>query len=217
MDENKAKIIEMRLEKTKKALINNNMNAIVVDSKEQALKKIRSMILEGDIIGAGGSRTLDEIGLIDYLNEHPREFDFIGRRRSEEELFSLNKREIQRQSLLSDIFFCSSNAITENGELFNIDGNGNRVAALAFGPKSVVVVAGYNKIVKDIDEAYQRVRRISAPANALRLGLETPCSVAGECQDCRSDCKICCSALIQGWQRNKNRITVILVKEELGF
>lgn len=218
MNENKMQVIEKRIERTAEALRKNNMEVIVAETKEKALHKIKSMILEGDIIGCGGSKTLEEIGLIDYLNDHPRDFNFLSRKRTDDDLFTIqDKREIQRQSLLSDIYFSSSNAVTENGELFNIDGNANRIAALAFGPKSVVVVVGYNKIVKDIDEAYKRVKRLAAPANALRLGIETPCAKVGECQNCKLPQKICCSALIQGQQRNAGRIKVIIVKEELGF
>ena len=111
----------------------------------------------------------------------------------------------------------SSNAITENGELYNVDGNGNRVAALVWGPKSVIVVAGYNKIVKDIDEAKTRVREIAAPSNAARLGCDTPCTKTGHCMDCSSSKRICATTVITGRQRVENRIKVILVGEELGY
>ena len=111
----------------------------------------------------------------------------------------------------------SSNAITEKGELYNVDGNGNRVAALIWGPKNVIIVAGYNKIVKDIDESRARIEEIAAPANATRLGCDTPCTKTGHCMNCASPKRICATTVITGWQRVQNRIKVILVGEELGY
>lgn len=116
------------------------------------------------------------------------------------------------------ILICSSaNAITENGELYNVDGNSNRVAALVYGPDSVIVVAGYNKIVPDIDAAVQRVKKVAAPINAVRLHCETPCAKVGECMNCHSEGRICCNYVVSAQQRHKNRIKVVLVGEELGF
>ena len=122
----------------------------------------------------------------------------------------------------------SSNAVTESGVLYNVDGNGNRVAALTFGPKSVIVVMGYNKIVKDLDEAVRRVKTVSAPANAVRLNCETYCRHTGVCvslskehpemaDGCRNSDRVCATYVVSGQQRVKDRIKVILVGEELGY
>ena len=124
---------------------------------------------------------------------------------------------IYEAAFTSDVYFMSSNAITENGELYNVDGNGNRVAALTWGPKSVIIVAGYNKIVKDLDEAAERVKDIAAPANATRLGCDTPCTKVGHCMNCASQRRICATTVICARQRVQNRIKVILVGEELGY
>ena len=124
---------------------------------------------------------------------------------------------IFRQAFTCDTYLMSANAITENGELYNVDGNGNRVAALMFGPKSVIVIAGWNKIVPDLEAARQRVRQIAAPANTTRLNTQTPCKVLGSCQDCHSDSRICCDYTVLGQQRIKGRVKVILVGEELGY
>ena len=111
----------------------------------------------------------------------------------------------------------SSNAVTEEGELYNVDGNSNRVAALAYGPDSVIVVAGCNKIVPDIAAAVERVKKIAAPVNATRLHCSTPCAKTGECMNCHSDGRICCNYLVSAQQRHQDRIKVILVGEELGY
>ena len=125
--------------------------------------------------------------------------------------------EIFRKSFFSDTYLTSTNAITENGELYNVDGYGNRVAAMIYGPKSVIVVAGINKIVKDLDQAVERVKRIAAPANSIRLDKNTPCTKTGYCVDCKKDDRICCSYTVLGHQKQKNRIKVILVGESLGY
>ena len=218
MDELQMQILEKRIEKTVKALKANNMEAIYVKTKEEALRKVKSYLLEGDTIGSGSSETLKQIGIIDYLSEHPREYNYLFRKKSEDDLFSPQERtEIQRRSLLSDVFLSGTNAVTEEGELFNIDGNSNRVAALAFGPKSVVIVVGYNKIVKDAKAALERVRREAAPVDALRFGRETPCVKTGECTNCKSPDRVCSTFMLQSFQCHKNRIKVIIVGEQLGY
>ena len=126
-------------------------------------------------------------------------------------------QEIFRQAFTCDTYIMSSNAITENGELYNVDGNGNRIAALAFGPKSVIVIAGYNKLVPDLEAARQRVRDTAAPANAVRLDRKTPCKVLGACRDCRSDERLCSIYSVMAQQSKKGRIKVILVGEQLGY
>ncbi len=210
MDRNKYDVIRLKMERTAEALRNNNMYCECVDSAEEALDVIESLINEGDTVTVGGSITLDEIGVLDMLRDG--RYDF--RDRYEE---GADIQKIYRDAFFSDVFLTSSNAITENGELFNVDGNGNRVAALVFGPKSVIVVAGYNKIVKDLEAAKVRVQEIAAPANATRLKCETPCTKTGHCMNCASPKRICATTVITGRQRTPDRVKVILIGEELGY
>ena len=122
-----------------------------------------------------------------------------------------------RAAFNSDTFISSTNALTEDGELYNVDGNGNRVSAMIFGPRQVIVVAGINKIVKDMAEAVKRVETVAAPKNTVRLECDTPCARTGECAHCHSDSRICCSYVRLAQQRVPNRIKVIIVNHELGY
>ena len=221
MDENVMEVIKKRMEKTKTALENNNMQVFLADNKEQAVDIVKSLISENDLIGSGGSATLSETGIIDMLRHDG--YNFVDRANFTNE----NMRDFYIKCFSTDVYFTSANAITENGELYNVDGNSNRIAAIAFGPKSVIVVAGYNKIVKNLDDAIKRVKTIAAPANTIRLCCDTGCSQNGSCSgiskysDMTSGChcndRICCNYLVSAQQRHKNRIKVILVAEELGY
>lgn len=213
VDKNKFEIIRLRMERTAEALRKNNMFCECADSTEEALEIISELINEGDTVAVGGSMTLFETGIIDMLRDGP--YNFLDR--YAKDLTRQDINDIYVNTFSSDVFFTSSNAITEKGELYNVDGNGNRVAAMIFGPKSVIVVAGYNKIVKDIEAAKTRLEEIAAPANCVRLDMGTPCTVAGKCCHCNSDGKICADTVILGRQRTKDRIKVILVGEELGY
>ena len=215
-------IIRLRMEKTKNALENNNMTAYTVKTKEEAADIVRSLLKKGDVIASGGSVTLNQCGITDIIKSP----DYIYLDRSS--VAPDKTAEIFRKSFSADVYLCSSNAITENGEPYNVDGNSNRVAAIAYGPKSVIIIAGYNKIVRNIEEASNRVKKTAAPANTVRLQCDTYCSKSGECaaftkesQDitsgCSSDERICCNFLISAKQRHKGRIKVILVAENLGF
>ena len=215
-------IIRLRMEKTKNALENNNMTAYTVKTKEEAADIVRSLLKKGDVIASGGSVTLNQCGITDIIKSP----DYIYLDRNS--VAPDKTAEIFRKSFSADVYLCSSNAITENGELYNVDGNSNRVAAIAYGPKSVIIIAGYNKIVRNIEEASNRVKKTAAPANTVRLQCDTYCSKSGECaaftkesQDitsgCSSDERICCNFLISAKQRHKGRLKVILVAENLGF
>lgn len=212
MDKNKYDIIRLKMERCAEALRDNNMYCECVDSAEEALDVIESLMNEGDTVTVGGSMTLFEAGVIDMLREG--KYNFLDRYAPGADVQS-----IYEAAFTSDVYLMSSNAITEKGELYNVDGNGNRVAALTWGPKSVIIVAGYNKIVKDIDEAKMRVQEIAAPANNVRLGTESPCTKTGHCMNCASPRRICATTVIVGKQiqRYKDRIKVILVGEELGY
>lgn len=210
MDKCKYDIIRLKMERTAEALRDNNMYCECVDSTEEALEVIESLINEGDTITVGGSMTLFEAGVMELLRNG--NYNFLDRYAEGADI-----QGIYEAAFTSDVYFMSSNAITENGELYNVDGNGNRVAALTWGPKSVIIVAGYNKIVKDLDEAAERVKDIAAPANATRLGCDTPCTKVGHCMNCASQRRICATTVICARQRVQNRIKVILVGEELGY
>jgi len=195
------------------SLIKNRFEALYVSSREEAREKILAMIPTGASVGYGGSLTLEELGIKDVLKKG--NYQFIDRGRSEtsaEELFKL-----RRESLLSDVFLCSTNALTKDGKLVNIDGIGNRLAALTFGPKKVIVVAGLNKVVADVEEGLKRIRNSVAPLHARRRGWMVPCANTGYCMDCRSADRICGTITITEFQREKGRLTVILVGESLGL
>ena len=213
MDNNKYDIIRLRMEKTAEALRKNNITAQCVDSVAEIPDVLNEWLCKGQTVAVGGSMSLYESGVIDML----RNGDYVFLDRYQKNLDKLQIAEIYRKSFYADAYLCSANAITENGEIYCLDGAGNRVAAIAYGPQSVIMVVGYNKIVCDMKQARKRVKEISAPANCKRLGLQTPCAVNGSCADCRSNNRICSIGLELSYQRVANRIKVILVGEELGY
>lgn len=214
MNENLKALEEKRIERTIENLKRNNMEAFYAKTKEEALTLATSFLTQGETIACGGSATLDEVGISKYLLDNKDNYNYLYRdpNYTQEQTF-----EILRKGVLSDTYFTSSNAVTEDGKLVNIDGNGNRVASMIFGPKKVIVVVGVNKITKDTDSAYNRIKEISAPANAIRLKRDTPCAKVGKCMDCKSPDRICCEVVVHQQQRVKGRIHVIIVGENLGF
>lgn len=211
--------LELTLERTVKALRANRMDACWVKTKEDACEKVKALLPAGALVAAGGSMTLAECGILELVREG--DYRYLNREAvAPEEIPAL-----YRKAFSADAYLMSSNAVTEQGELYNVDGNGNRVAALIFGPKEVIVVAGANKIVPDIPAAIQRLKRIAAPVNAMRLNQDTPCAACGICAGaaggiaagCKSEQRICCSYVVSGFQRVPNRIHVILVAENLGY
>ena len=211
--------LQMKLERTVKALQMNRMDACWVSTKEEALEKIRALLQKGSTVTCGGSMTLAECGIMELLRSG--DYRFLDRAAVPQEEVPA----VYRAAFSADAFLMSSNAVTEQGELYNVDGNGNRVAALIYGPKEVIVVAGANKIVPDIPAAVQRVKRLAAPVNAMRLNQDTPCSGCGLCAGvkgdlaagCRAPQRICCSYVVSGFQRVPDRVHVILVAENLGY
>lgn len=209
------------LETVMENLRKNHLNPQFVPTMAAVAPLIERILNVGDTVAVGGSVTLDETGVIDLLRSG--NYRFLDR--YAEGLSREEKEEIFRQSFFADVFLCSSNAVTEQGELYNVDGTGNRVAAIAYGPKKVIMVVGVNKLVRDLDEAARRVKTCAAPPNTQRLGFETYCQKAGHCMKvdggmtdgCPSDIRICCSYLITGYQRQTDRIHVILVGEECGY
>lgn len=204
---------EIHVQEVITALKKRHMEASFVPNKEEALKTVLSLIPEGSKVGYGGSLTLDELGIKEVLKKG--NYQLIDRGRpgtSEAELFLL-----RRESLLTDVFLCSTNALTRDGKMVNIDGSGNRLAALTFGPKKVIVVVGVNKIVENVERGLERVRNYAAPLHARRRGWDLPCAKTGSCVDCRSPRRICCTVTVTEYQRVKGRITLILVGETLGI
>lgn len=203
------------------ALRKNRMLADYVATKAEVVPLVKTLITEGSTIATGGSRTLDETGVTDLL----RNGNYIFYDRNNLALSPDEKAEMTTKGATADVYLCSSNAITEKGVLYNVDGFSNRVAAIANGPKKVIVVAGINKIVPDIDAAIRRVKTIAAPLNTKRLNCDTYCRNAGVCMGieggmtdgCYSPARICCSYLVSAQQRVENRIHIILVGESLGF
>lgn len=213
MDENVSKIMNIKVNRVKEACIKNNMNVVVLEHKEEVLDYLHATIQKGSSVSVGGSQTLFECNVIDEL----RKMDICFMDRYQEGLTREDMLDIYRNTFTCDYFLASSNAITLNGELFNVDGTGNRVAAITFGPKKVLLVVGWNKIVRDVEEAQRRVKEIAAPMNCARLNKENACVYKGECQECQSDSRICSTYVTHKKQQEKNRITIVLVKENLGY
>ena len=178
----------------------------------EAVEKVLSLIPKSDVVSWGGSATLSQLGVQKTIIE--KRYTVINRdtAKTPEE-----RTELTRKALLCDTFLMSSNAITEDGQLFNIDGNGNRLGALVYGPKSVIVVVGMNKVTKTLDDAVSRVRTVAAPINRQRFQGETPCTLTGICADCTSPSCICAQMVTTRFCRPAGRIKVIIVGEELGF
>lgn len=190
-----------------------NIEGFYCDTKEEAVTLAMNLMKDGGTVGMGGTETVKEIALIDAIKRTPS-LHFIGREtaKTPEE-----KKAIYRESFNADYYLMSSNAITIDGELVNIDGNGNRVACLIYGPEQVIVLAGMNKVVDDVESGIQRVGIHAAPPNAARLDTRTPCAALGHCGDCHSEDCMCCQIVITRHSRQKGRIKVILIGEELGF
>ena len=204
MDRNVEFVRQAQVERTLKALAKNRIPAVYVPSRKDAVEAVKQMLHPGDVVSCGGSMTLVETGVRDLLKSG--DYEFLDRE-------TMDQQEAYRRTFSADVFLTSSNAITEEGELYNVDGNGNRVAALIFGPKRVIV-----------DEAILRVKCMAAPANGVRLETRTPCSRIGRCAacdgsmtaGCASEKRMCCQYVVTGYQRT-DRIRVVLVGEELGY
>lgn len=200
---------EKLAQKVIKGLGSRNMSGYYAPSAEEAVKTALGLIPEGSVVTMGGGMSVHEIGLVDALKSG--NYDFIDRDEVED------KRAAMLAAYDADFFLSGCNAITEDGILVNIDGNANRVSAIAQGPKKVLFIVGMNKVCDDVDGAMKRARNVAAPVNAQRFGLDTPCSVTGSCMDCKSPDTICCQFLITRFSKHKDRIHVILVNDTLGF
>lgn len=195
-----------------KNLNKRNIEGYYFGNSATAAAKVIELIEDNSTVSWGGSMTLHQIGIFDKLKAgNYKVFDRSTAKNSKE------KEKIYHQALNSDYYLMSSNAITQSGKLVNIDGNGNRLAALIYGPQNVIIVVGMNKVTADEKTALQRVRNQAAPANSIRLDTNTPCVETGYCNNCQTEDTICCQTVITRRSRHNNRIKVILVGEELGF
>lgn len=211
MDQNIYTRNELLAQKVIKGLESRNMSGYYAKTKEEALQKALELIPEGSSIGWGGSASIAEIGLKDVVCNG--NYTVYNRDTCSPE----EKRQTELKIFGCDYFLCSSNAVTEDGILINIDGNSNRVAAIAYGPQHVVMIVGMNKIAKDENAALLRARNIAAPSNAQRFPIDTPCKKTGSCVNCLSKDTICCEFLITRFSRHPGRFHIILVNEDLGY
>ena len=205
---------KLRAQTIIKGLEKRNMEGVFCETKEDALAKALSYIEESSSVTWGGSMSISEIGLIDAVKNGNYEIIDRSVAKNYDE-----QREIFSKAVLADYYLMSSNAITLDGELINIDGTGNRVACLTYGPKNVIMIVGMNKVVNDVEDGIKRVRNFASPPNTLRLGLKTPCSMTGRCGDCYGDTCICSQIVVTRRQSAamRGRIKIILVGESLGY
>ena len=199
------------------ALERNSIKGLYAENSAEACRLVRELLPKGAVISSGGSVSLMQSGVYDIITGS--DYNYLDR---------TSDPEAVKKAFTADYYFMGCNAVTADGVLYNVDGYANRVSALAFGPSRVIIIAGINKIVKDLDEAVYRVKTVAAPLNAKRLGCDTYCAKTGRCvsllkehpqmsDGCDSEKRICCTYTVAARQRIKDRITVIIVNEELGL
>lgn len=209
MNENLTKRNELLAQKVIKGLQSRNMTGYYAADRAEALRLALGLIPEGSSVTMGGGMSVHEIGLVEALKAG--KYNFIDRDAM------TDKRAAMLAAYDADFFLSGANAITEDGILVNIDGNANRVSAIAQGPRKVIFIVGMNKVCDDVDGAMKRARNVAAPTNAQRFGLSTPCARTGSCMNCKSPDTICCQFLITRFSKHPGRIHVILVNDALGF
>ena len=209
MNENIRKRNELLAEKVIRGLQSRNMEGFYAPDRAAALAQALALIPEGSTVTMGGGMSVREIGLVDALKAGP--YTFIDRDATSD------KRAAMLAAYDADVFLSGANAMTEDGVLVNIDGNANRVSAIAQGPRKVLFIVGMNKVCCDVDAALKRARNVAAPINAQRFGLSTPCAKTGSCMDCKSPDTICCQFLVTRFSHHPGRIQVVLVNDDLGF
>jgi L-lactate utilization protein LutB len=203
---------EKRAQILVKNLRSRHFDAWYCDNKEEALQKVLELIPEGATIGWGGVLSAQQIGLFDALRAG--NYDLLDRDlcQTQEE-----REQMMRDAMFSDVYLTSANGLSLDGQMVNIDGTGNRVAATIYGPKKVIVIAGMNKVTDTLEQAVERARTVAAPLNQQRFELNNPCTVTGSCADCKSETCICNQILITRHCRPVGRIKFILVGEDLGL
>lgn len=189
-----------------------HFEAYYCENKAQALEKAMELIPDGVTIGWGGAMSAQQIGLFDALRN--RNVTLLDRDKAAD---AQERGALMKRSLMADVFLTGANALSLDGQMVNIDGNGNRVAAIVYGPNSVIVIAGMNKVMDSLEQAVDRARTVAAPANAQRFNIATPCKAAGSCHNCTSPDCICNQLLITRHCRPAGRIKFILVGEDLGL
>lgn len=213
MEKNLETLLRIKEKEMIKAFNRNNMSLMFVKDKDELYTYLKSVLTDSKTVAVGGSVTLNQLGVIDLIRES--DVNFIDRYEP-----GITPEELKnrfRAGLSADVFLTSTNALTVDGCLYNIDGTGNRVAAMIYGPDEVIVVAGLNKIFESEESAIEHIRTVAAPANAIRLNRATPCAKLGKCQDCLSPDRICCSYVKLAYQRVTHRIKVIIIEDYLGY
>jgi L-lactate utilization protein LutB len=200
---------EKLAERVIKGLASRNISGYYAASAGEALKLALSLIPEESKVTNGGAQSAREIGLLDALEEG--NYEYCNREKI------ADKKAAALFAYTADFYISGCNAITADGILVNIDGNSNRVSAIAFGPEKVIFIVGMNKVASDLDSAMKRARNEAAPINAMRFDINTPCKKTGICADCKLPDTICCNFMITRFSRHKDRMHVILVDENLGF
>lgn len=195
-----------------KGLQKRNMEGYFCETSKEAVELALSLMPEGSVISWGGSMSISECGLMDAVKE--KDYTLIDRMTAKT---PQEKREIYARTVMADYYLMSTNAITIDGELVNIDGFCNRVACLCAGPENVIIIAGMNKVVKTVEAGIDRIRTKAAPPNTVRLNKNTPCAKTGVCGNCFSPDSICSQIVITRRSGIPGRIKVILVNEDLGF
>jgi L-lactate utilization protein LutB len=209
MNENIVKRNELLAQKVIKGLASRNITGYYAATAEDAKELALSLIPEGSKVTNGGVQSAKEIGLLQALEEG--NYEYCNREKM------TDKKAAALFAYTADFFISSCNAMTDDGILVNIDGNSNRVSAIAFGPEKVLFIVGMNKVAGDFDSALKRARNEAAPINAMRFDIDTPCKRTGICANCKSEDTICCNFLVTRYSRHKGRMHVILVDENLGF
>ena len=208
----KQKYYHKRGELLVKNLRSRHFEAYYCESREQALEKALELIPVGATVGWGGALSAKQIGLLDAMNNG--NYNAIDRDKAPN---PEQRKQAMKRCLLADVFITGANALSMDGQMVNIDGNGNRVAPIVYGHESIIVIAGMNKVMDTLDAAMIRARTVAAPMNKQRFDLKTPCEVTGTCGDCKSEGCICNQILITRNSKPAGRIKMILVGEDLGF
>ncbi len=204
---------DIRIDRTMRNLKDNGFNAAYAHDIREAKDMVLGMIEPGMSVGIGGSVTVRSMGIIEELKSRGNKvFDHWEAGHTPDEVF-----DIRRAQITSDVFLSSTNAITMSGELINIDGTGNRVASMIFGPKKVIVVAGANKIVETVEDGIKRARNVAAPLNSIRLNKNNSCNHTGICSDCNTRDRICKITTIIERKPDYTDFNIVLVGEDMGY
>ena len=213
MNEEGVVTMNTMIETTIKNLRKNNMAGYFVKDKGELLALLESLISKKSLVGSGDSVTLEQMGVFEFL----RTGDYIFNDKFKPGLSSKQKRELYLKNFSADTFVTGTNAVSSDGKIFNIDGNGSRVAPMIYGPKQVIIVVGVNKIVPNVEAAIHRARQIAAPLDVIRLKRNAPCAKLGRCMDCHHKDRICNTFTLIARQFVEDRIKVMIVDEELGY